>query len=284
MMLTATRNINFQRSIASDVIEQPAPTNRAQTAAARFSPAAELRYRKVPRSPDEEFAHRIQKLGKLRLFSQAVIALILQKQTFAEVTPSGVNLTYQKTKYKFWHENSLTCANRRGEKVLATFDPDDMSFVHILTEEGVYVESIPQKNKIAWFDADAMKTELQKKQRSLNRDMKHFQEIHKATSETKINRILTNAEKLQIVNPIPAPTKDTHFDADEPEAAFPMADRISMATDAIRGQRTEHEAQRTRIKTTTARAANLLDPEDKFTEEDFEEPATARRFTAANLL
>lgn len=286
MTLTETRNIHFQRFSVADAAAAESTPMEAPRLARRSMPDV-ARYRKVPRSPDEEFRYRVQKHGTPIHFSQAVIALVLQKQSFAEVGPSGVSITYQKAKYKFWHENSPTCCNKRGEKVLCTYDPDDMSFIHVLTEDGIYVESIPQKNKIAWFDDAAMKSELQKKQRSINRDMKHFQEIHKPTSESKINRILSNAEKMQIVNTIPAPEGSSAQGDQQDHAAegrFPKADRLSRASEAISGQRFAHEEQRSRIRTTTARAANLLDSADKEFEEEFEEPATARRFTAANLL
>lgn len=275
------------------MIETTALRNiHCQTRATAFSriPATEelheVTYRKVPRSPDQEFAARIEKYGRPIQFPQSVISLILQKQTRAEVGPSGIAIKFQKTSYRYWSDESAVCHNQRGEKVLCTFDPDDMSVIHVLTDDGCYIESVPQKNKISWFDDAALRDEMRKKAHSLNRDLAQFQAIHKDTSEEKINRVISNAQKMQIVNTMPcgaAPAAERSPEADLVDR-FPKADRLRYASESVAGQRRGHTEQRERMRKTTARASNLLDREDEQKEDIFEEPVTARRFTAATLL
>lgn len=189
---TELRNIHFGNATADE----------------RRLPQMETEYRQVNRSPDEEFSARVQAHGAPQRFPQSIIALILQKQRNVTVTKKGITFDYQGTKYQFWSPTSLVCANDVDKRVLVTFDPDDMAFCHILTEDGRHVESVPQKNKVAWFDDEAMRAAMRDKAHALNRDLAQFQAIHQATSEQKAQRVLSNAEKMQIVNTIPAPGVD----------------------------------------------------------------------------
>lgn len=233
-------------------------TAERDIAAPAASPQKE-QYRKIQRSPNEEFQARVDRHGRPETIPQSFVALILQKQKRVTVTRNGISFEHQKTRYVYWHENSMTCANEVGEKVLVTFDRDDMSFVHVLTEQGGYVESIPQKGKVAWFDDEAMKDALTKKSRSLNRDMARFQAVHSDTIQKKADRIVSNAEKMQIVNTFPNPEGNGPLDpgvkterrtatrsgsttgrvtvASDQSSRFTKADDIKLAVEAIGGQR-----------------------------------------------
>jgi hypothetical protein len=175
---------------------------REERRAASSGPTNE-EYRKVNRSPNEEFTARVMQHGSPKKFPQSVIALILQKQKHITVTKTGIKFDYQGNKFQFWSPTSLVCANQVDQRVLVTFDPDAMDFCHVLTDDGRFVESIPQKNKVAWFDDEAMRQAMKDKAYALNRDIARYRDIQQATSEEKATRILSNAEKMQIVNTFP---------------------------------------------------------------------------------
>ena len=227
------------------------------TAEPRAARSAPLQYRQVPRSPVEEFQARVLKHGRPLKFPQSVIGLILQKQSRAEVAAGGITIKYQKVTYRYWHEDSLTIANNRGQKALVTFDPDNMDFIHVLTDDGRYIESIPQKNKVSWFDDEALRAEMKKKMRAQNRDIARYQEIHKETSEQKVARALSNSEKIQAVNTLPHPA--SRSDKDPAPASFPKADRITRAGRVITKQ---HEASATRIARTSDRLSRISNEEE----------------------
>jgi hypothetical protein len=208
------------------------------------------RFRKVRRSPDEEFGARVERFGAPARMAESVVALILQKQKFVQVTRNGIGFEWNTDKYQFWHENSATCLNKVGEKVLVTFDPDEMSAVHVLTEDGRYVETVPQKGKVAWFDDEAMKKALESKARALNADVARFRGIHRATTEEKVARVTRNRERMQIVNTIGMPGAGTGMEhgagrmAKEGAKGFERAEEIVKAQDVIVGQKGRYEARR----------------------------------------
>jgi hypothetical protein len=146
--------------------------------------------------------------------------------------------------------------------VLATFDPDDMSFLHVLTPDGRYVESIPLKDKVAWFDDAALREAQRAKKASLSRDIEQFRSIHGPTTEQKARRVVSNAEKLQIVNTFPAPEAEaaTVQGAARPSADphFAKAEEIQAALTTLRGQRTAATQRKTAMR--GFKPADLLEP------------------------
>ena len=218
---------------------------------------AEIAHRRINRSPDEEFGRRMDKGGPLGKFAQSVIGLIMQKQKFVQVGKNGITFEYMRNRYTFWHENSVACRDQVGQRVLVTFDPDNIEFCHVLTDDGRYIESLPAKNKVAWFDDEAMREEMRKKAHALNADLQRFRTIHKPTTEQKAAALKTNAEKMQIVNTFAAPAAET---GQAETGRFAKADRIAEAAGSLTAQRARVDARETR---TRARMRNLkADAED----------------------
>ena len=248
-------------------------------------------YRKANRSPDEEFALRRSKTQKLNKFPQSIIALILQKQKFVTVTKNGINFEHVGTKYQYWSAESATCSNDVGKRVLVTFDPDATEFCHILTNDGRYVESIPQKGKVHWFDNAEMKEAMSAKAHALNRDMARFQEIHKTTTEQKARRIVSNHDKMQMVNTIAAPaaisqptdsensaesiTPNTSRSVSADRLSFSRAEKVQQAVGIIRNHKA---AAQERVSKTQSRIKDLKDEtEDSFFGDRREEAASMER-------
>jgi hypothetical protein len=306
--LPELRNIHFD-------IAPPEPSTTTEALPSHKPIARELRARRVKMSPNEHFAAKVQEHGQPLHFPKSVIALILQKQKSIEITKNGIHFDYLKTKYTYWHQDSTTCANKIGQKALVTFDPDDMNFIHVLTPDGRYVESIPQKNKIEWFDDVALREEQKAKKASLSRDIERFREIHGPTSDEKANRVLTNAEKMQIVNTFPAEQKVRSAEAEtpvphrggahrpgerfkmpvsfnqEPETrnvsptdspAFPRAAEIHGALDILRRKRAEAGEKKEALK--AFQPADLLAEDDTSAWDEGTGRRARPRFSAEKLL
>jgi hypothetical protein len=239
------------------------------------------RFRKVTRSPNEEFAARVEQYGQPVRIPRSVVALVLKKKRWVTVKPSGILLEINKMKLWYWHQNSATCANRVGQRVLALFDPDDLACIEIMQADGVWMESIPQKEAVAWFDEDATRAQAEAKGQVLKRQMEDFLETHKPTVEEKDRRILANAEKMQIVNTLPHPEAPIEQPvAREHAKDFVKADLVESARDILRARRTTVRNRSDRLSRFRAEDLSKSDRDGDVVDE----PVQVGRFSADALL
>lgn len=165
------------------------------------------RLREVTNDPAREFA---QRPGMTRPLPNEVAALILARQEFREVTRNGITID----KRQYWSENSITIATKAGtkEKVLITYNRHDASVIHVLTRDGVYVESIPEKGMVVMFDPVATERELGAHRRAQQRDMDRLVEIHGADSLAELARTKSNAAQMhRVVSTFDVPQGTPNF-------------------------------------------------------------------------
>jgi hypothetical protein len=64
---------------------------------------------------------------------------------------------------------------------------------------------VPKKFNAPWFDEDAMKEAIRARDHANARLTERFEQLHAPTVEERLERQLTNAERMQIVNVLPVP-------------------------------------------------------------------------------
>jgi hypothetical protein len=182
-----------------------------------------MRLRTVKNSPAEEYSARP---GAVESIPDALAAMILSRKARVEVGTKGVTITEGGTKRKYWHPDSPLC-NRIGDgekrRVVAVWNSQDTSRVHLLDEQGRYLETLPEKGRVAWFDREAGATELAGHRRVVSRVYDHLQRLHEGESISAIERKRIAAEEAEMVQ-----RATMNFSAPEPtaeDAAAAMAAR-----------------------------------------------------------
>lgn len=202
------------------------------------------------RSPREEFAHRLLSVLPPLQLPDALAALIMQHQGRKQVSRNGLAFDYQgKTFGPFWHENSITCLQMIGAEVRYTFDPCNPLVVYVLAEDGAFIEAIPAKGKVPWFDPARASEELNRHKQVQRRLLDAANETHAATRKDESARVLANNEKLRLVNTFPVPTRSSRGDEALNETRSfeaPAASRISEAQTDFSARQTSHVEQKER--------------------------------------
>lgn len=180
-MNTTFKNIHFK----------PAPTVLENSSLA--TPHSSLpRRRDVVNDPAREFAARP---GTVRLLPADVHALILQRHEWRLVGRKGIVIE----KNRYWSENSITCSTLAGKKleVLCTYNRHDTSVIHILKNDGSYLETIALAGHADMFDAEQAEQKLGELRRDEARVMKRMNEIHAPDIEATLKRAEDNLAKMQ---------------------------------------------------------------------------------------
>ncbi len=241
MNYAALKHVNFAHS---------ATNADASTPSVRFKPRSRL----ITRSPDEEWEARLEKqttpegVSPIEALPDALAALIMQTQQTLKVTRNGIKITILGKDYVYWHESSATCnPSMMGQKVLVTYDPDNLAFIHIIAGDGRYVETIPLKTDKAWYSEEAWK-DVAANKRVAQAVHDRLKLLHGPTSRKIADRARHNAETLQSVHTFPhprtvgassnpenerlagedpAPAPDTLSNTRSRGGEFPLAERIA---------------------------------------------------------
>lgn len=150
------------------------------------------RERRITNDPAREFVARP---GAVRGLPNEIAALILARQEFREVTRNGITIDGR----TFWHENSITIATKAGtkERVLITYNRHQPEVIHVLTNDGAYIESIPQKGKAEFFDPQSTARELGAVRRDQARVMNRLAELHGPDAMETLQRERANLGQMQ---------------------------------------------------------------------------------------
>lgn len=185
----------------------------------------EPRFRKVTRSPIEELRERIHKYGAMEAIPDALAALMLQTQRWETVAPNGIEFKINGVSYRYFHPESHTCVSSVGERVLFSYDPDDLEVIYILTADGRFKEAIPRDQKVVWFDAD-MEKQIAKYRSTTQHVYDSLKRTHAATTEKEHDRAKANAEALQFHNQFPLPEDVQEKKDEEPAESYSRGGRI----------------------------------------------------------
>lgn len=176
------------------------------------------RFQKVTRSPLEEMCARIQKHGRMELIPDSLAALMMQKQKWETVEPNGISFIINGETHRFFHPESQVCVTAVGQRVLFSYDPDDLSVIYILSASGRFQEAVPRDCKVAWF-ADDMAEQIAKYRRVTQHAHESLERIHGKTTAKIYDRTKANAAAVTALHTLPLPDEvasvDATKDADE---------------------------------------------------------------------
>jgi hypothetical protein len=160
-------------------------------------PAARLRTRRVSVSPIEEYHLRP---GKVRPIPDAFAAIILSFNGRAEVTAKGVTIDRKELggRITFHHEaslvcNDLSCREKKWFYVLNRMKPDRL---HLLGEDGTYIETLPRITMPAVLDNAAQAAVAAAHKRQIRLVATRLQDLQSEETEAAIDHLRHNAETM----------------------------------------------------------------------------------------
>jgi hypothetical protein len=216
---------------------------------------APMRLRVVTLSPAEEYVRRE---GVTEAIPDALVALILSRKTRVQVTMAGVKITEGKVKRVYWHPDSPLC-NRIGDgetlRVFAVWNRQDDSRIHLMSDDGRYLETLPEKGKAAWFDHEQGAKIIADSRRAITRVYHHLQSVHEGESITAVERAQRNKEAAETVL-----RATMNFEAPQAAATGRTAEESPALAALERANRGTAEAQATAAETRRAADAHFDRP------------------------
>lgn len=215
------RNITFLEAEST-----PSPDHTPAAA----PPAAEdvtLRLRQVTVSPAEEYLLRP---GSVRPISNDLAAAILSYKGRATVENKGIVVDRKELggRFLYFHADSLVLNDfsAREKKLFYVINRMVPEVIHLLDEQGVYIESLPLRERPAVLDSEAQAAQVAEHKTIINRAASRLQELHAADTRQALADLAANsAEMHRVIQVLPAadatPTTP---------ARNPMAEQVSEAT------------------------------------------------------
>jgi hypothetical protein len=136
------------------------------------------RLRQVTNDPQREYAMRA---GQVEPLPDNVAALILCRKGWSKIERQQIKITLDGAELLFASRESLTIAehNGTGRRFLWVLNRRAPDVLHILTDDGAYVESIPRKGEAVWFDqGEASRAAYRDAKAMLQRDFTRMRELH----------------------------------------------------------------------------------------------------------
>lgn len=166
-----------------------------------------LRLRSVAVSPHEEYLLRE---GEVRPISNELHAAILSRKGRVTITAKGVvvDRVDMGGANVYWHEDSILCndLSARERKIFYVINPLQQDVVHLLKDDGTYIESLPRKIKPEVLNVDQQALEMRKQQAFISRAASRLQAIHGADTAGKLAELQANSAEMQrVVQTLPAP-------------------------------------------------------------------------------
>lgn len=164
------------------------------------------RLRSRTNDPTREYASRA---GEVQPLPDSVAALILCRKGWAKIERQQIKVTLDGQELLFASRDSISIAehNGTGRRVLWALNRRAPEVLHILTDQGAYVESIPRKGEAQWFDqGDASRAAHGDAQAMLQRDIARLKELHRPAMESADADARHNAAQVRrLVQTFPAP-------------------------------------------------------------------------------
>lgn len=154
------------------------------------------RERMVTNSPAREYERRP---GAVERIPDELAAIILCSKRMATVKRGEVKLEINKRKYKFFHPDSITLRGYTGEtRVPVVFNrlENPPLFIHVMTRDGVYVETLPRKGLAQFFSPGSSGRELAAIRRYYSHVEGRLQHIHESDSEQAMEDARHNKDAI----------------------------------------------------------------------------------------
>jgi hypothetical protein len=148
-------------------------------------------------SPTEEWRYRRARcLEPIRL-TEAEFAVLLYGTRMERVENDGaIRFKIGEQPLEYYHVDSQTCQRRRGERVLIAFSWDFLDAIYVLTDQARYIETIPLKGALRWFDYARLGTEIREQEIALKRAAKELEHLGGAEIRQKHYAGRGNVERV----------------------------------------------------------------------------------------
>ncbi|MEO7933236.1 MAG: hypothetical protein ABIT76_08780 [Chthoniobacterales bacterium] len=195
------------------------------------------RLRAVGNDPQREYANRP---GEVHPLANNVAALILFRKGWTKIERNEIKVTLEGEPLTFASRHSMTIAtlNGTGQRVLWALNRRDPQFLHLLTADGAYIESIPAKGEAEWFSQDATSQEaIADVQAQTQRDLRRVRDLHQPDELAAAADARQNAatiHRLVQTFPLASTTEPASFEkADRMESAIGETDRLRKKVKSI---------------------------------------------------
>lgn len=231
--------------------------------------------------PAREYA---QRGGEVRRLPDSIAALILSKKGWAKIERHQIKVTLDGEDLFFASRDSLVIAakNGTGERVLWVMNRRAPDVLHLLTDDGRYIESVPRKGEATWFDHGAASQAAHADATAqIQRDARRLQELHRPDTEAAAAAAQHNAAQTRrLIQTFPVPGHDRSPSPEDED--FDKANRIVEAMENVETQRTRRTEQvQTEARRLRAEHGSLADLRPAFSDAAEEEPAGERESFAA---
>jgi hypothetical protein len=165
-----------------------------------------------------------QRPGQVERLPDSVAAIILCKSGASVVRRHEISVTLNKTEYIFKSADSLVLRAKNGtdEKVVWLVNRMRPDVLHLLTNDGRYIESVPLKGEAQWFsNDDESQRALSDAKRSIGHDLADMKELHGIDTAKAVEDARYNAGSIHTLTRT-FPTTDTP----EAKACAPRADDV----------------------------------------------------------
>jgi hypothetical protein len=246
------RNIHF-----ADFDSEPAPSAPTPPDVTQPRPVETiLKSRKVSVSPHEEYALRN---GEARPISDSLAAIICSRKGRAKISLEGITVDRKDIggKRLYHHPDSRLCNDQssRERKIYYVLNSMKPEVIHLLTDQGVYIESLPEKFQPAVLNNEEQKKEYDDQRRQVARVARHLQELHRDDTKEAMAAIMSNNNEMRrIVNVLGT---DTPSPSNAP-APSELGDRILAGDRSIRENTVTFDRQTKLPNPTETTAASVL--------------------------
>ena len=164
-------------------------------------PPIDTAFRERNRSPIEELQLRLPAISSPTKLPDHVRATLLHHTRFVTVDGDGV-IRFQMLdrKYEFYSPNALTCHNDRGKRILITFSYDDLTAVYVLGLDKRFIEPVPAKGRVQWFDHAAAGREIRDQERQLAAARIQLEALHADDTAARVEAGRRNLERLDLIS------------------------------------------------------------------------------------
>ena len=167
--------VRSQATEGGETLRQPSPTRRGSP-----QPQGDrIITRSRNTSPNEELQLRLARVAPLIKISDHEVAALLHETRLELVEPDGaIRFELAGLKREYYHPESPTCQNLRGQKVLVTISRTFTDAIFVIQPDHKYLDTIPLKNTLPWFDHTRLGAEIREKETVLKRSAKELEQLH----------------------------------------------------------------------------------------------------------
>lgn len=149
-------------------------------------------------SPIEEFQIRLRAVAPpIHLADHEVAALLHETRTELVENDGAIRFTHAGLRREYYHPDSPTCQNRRGQKVVVAVSRTFADVLFVVTPDRQYVDTIPLKSNLAWFNYDQLGHEIREQEIVLKRAAKNLENLHGDEIQRRAYAGRGNVEKVK---------------------------------------------------------------------------------------